>query len=195
MEQRIYHGKLTPADVARALIAYFNRGNFRVQQYGTGDKLVVQIATHAQPIAGGQTALSVQMETFEDGVNVQVGNQALLGTAASLGITALFALRNPFNLLGRLDDVAQDIENLQLTQDVWQVIDSVAHQAGANQQLSERLRRMVCEYCNTANPVGESSCIACGAPLGNVQPNTCRRCGFIVTRTEKICPNCGQPLQ
>lgn len=195
MEQRIYHGKLTPADIARVLIAHFNRGNFRVQQYGTDDKLVIQIATYSQPLAGGQTALSVQLETFEDGVNVQVGNQALLGTAASLGITALFALRNPFNLLGRLDDVAQDIENLQLTQDVWQVIDSAARLAGANQQLSERLRRMVCEYCNTANPVGESNCIACGAPLGNVQPITCRRCGFIVTRTEKICPNCGQPLQ
>ncbi|MEN6408518.1 MAG: zinc ribbon domain-containing protein [Anaerolineaceae bacterium] len=195
MEQRIYHGKLTPADIARVLIAHFNRGNFRVQQYGTDDKLVIQIATYSQPLAGGQTALSVQLETFEDGVNVQIGNQALLGTAASLGITALFALRNPFNLLGRLDDVAQDIENLQLTQDVWQVIDSAARLAGANQQLSERLRRMVCEYCNTANPVGESNCIACGAPLGNVQPITCRRCGFIVTRTEKICPNCGQPLQ
>lgn len=194
MEQRIYHGNLTPADISRALIAHFNRGDLRVQQYGSGNKLAIQIATGSQPVSGGKTALSVQVASFEDGVNIQVGNQAWMGTAASLGITALFALRNPFSLLGRLDDLAQDIENLQLNQEVWAVIEDAARQVGANQQLSERLRRMVCNYCNTANPVGESNCIACGAPLGDVQPTTCKRCGFILTHAEKFCPNCKQPI-
>ena len=37
MEQRIYHGKITPADLAQSLLAYFNRGNLRVQQIGGYD--------------------------------------------------------------------------------------------------------------------------------------------------------------
>jgi DNA-directed RNA polymerase subunit RPC12/RpoP len=69
-------------------------------------------------------------------------------------------------LLGRLDDIAQDIESLQLSEDIWKAIDNFANLKGATFELSERLRRIVCEYCNTANPVGEPSCIACGAPLG-----------------------------
>jgi hypothetical protein len=194
MEQRTYHGNLTPQDVARDLTAYFNRGNLRVQQIGSGDKIAVQIATGNHPYAGGQTALSITLQSVADGVSVQVGNQAWLGVAANLGITALFAMRNPFMLIHRLDDLAQDVESLQLTENVWRVIDGTAKAAGAAHELSDRLRRMVCSYCNTANPVGEASCIACGAPLGDVQPQTCLNCGFVIKTGEKVCPNCGKPL-
>ncbi|NJD59942.1 MAG: zinc ribbon domain-containing protein, partial [Anaerolineae bacterium] len=117
-----------------------------------------------------------------------------LGIAASLGTTALWAIKNPFNLLGRLDDLAQDISNLQINEQVWEAIDEVARAAGASKELSNRLRRAVCQYCRTANPVGEPSCIACGAPLGDVQPQTCPNCGFVVKSTEIKCPNCKKPL-
>jgi hypothetical protein len=102
------------------------------------------------------------LQKVEDGVSVQVGQQAWLGIAASLGTTALAALRNPFNLLGRLDDLAQDIQNLQMNEMIWQAIDEVARSAGASQELSARLRRMECLYCHIANPVGEPS-----APCGH----------------------------
>ncbi len=65
-------------------------------------------------MSGGQTALTVAVQTTEDGVIIEIGQQAWLGVAASIGHTALSALRNPFSLLGRLDDLAQDIENIQL---------------------------------------------------------------------------------
>jgi len=191
MDQRIYHGEITPNDIARSLIAHFNRGGLKVQQIGTGDQLAVQIATPPHPASGGQTAISVSIRVVEDGISVQVGQQAWLGVAASLGMSALSALRNPFSLLGRLDDIAQDIESLQLTDEIWRVCDATARVAGAGTLLSERLRRMVCGYCNTANPVGEASCIACGAPLGDEQPGTCIQCGFVITKAEKYCPNCG----
>lgn len=194
MEQRIYHGNLSPNDIARSLIARFNRGNMRAQQLGGGKQIVVQIATREGAMSGGQTALSVTIHEVEDGISVQVGKQAWLSVAASLGYSALAALRNPFNLLGRLDDIAQDIENLQVTEDVWSTIDAAAQAAGASFELSERLRRSVCAYCETANPVGEPACIACGAPLGNVQPDTCPNCGFVVKADETICPNCKQEL-
>lgn len=194
MEPRIYHGNITPVDFARALVAKFNYGNLRTQQLGSGDKVIVQISSSQMARSGGNTALSVVLQAVEDGVAVTIGSQAWLGVAASLGQTAMAAMRNPFNLLGRLDDLAQDIENLQLSDQVWESIEIIARQAAASTELSSRLRRMVCEYCLTANPVGEPSCIACGAPLGEVQPRTCLNCGFVVHTNEKICPNCKKAL-
>lgn len=194
MDQRIYHGKLTPSDLASALVGNFNRGNWRVQQVGDAEKTIVQIATRDRPMSGGQTAVSIILQKVEDGVSVQIGQQAWLGVAASLGVTALSVLRNPLALLHRLDDLAQDIENLQISEDVWKVLELTARSMGASQELSERLRRLVCPYCDTANPVGESSCIACGAPLGSVQPDTCKECGFVILNHEQRCPNCGKIL-
>jgi hypothetical protein len=194
MERRIFHGDLSPNNVARALVAHFNRSNLAAQQLGNGNQILVQIASRQRPISGGQTALTVQLREVEDGVAVQLGKQTWLGLAASLGVTALSVFRNPFSLIGRLDDLAQDIENLQLTEEVWDVIENVARMRGATFELSERLRRLVCNYCTTANPVGEPRCIACGAPLGDVQPFTCKNCGFVVKKNESVCPHCEAPL-
>lgn len=194
MEPRIYHGELTPNQVAQVLTARFNRGNLRALQYGHGKQVVVQVGTRPGLGTGGQTALTITLQQVEDGISVQVGNQSWLGVAASLGTTALMAIRHPIHLLGRLDDLAQDIESLKLTDEVYETVAAVAVAAGASFELSERLKRMVCEYCNTANPVGEASCIACGAPMGNVQPVTCQRCGFVVRSDESICPNCKASL-
>lgn len=193
-DTRIFHGAVEPGDIARDIIAHFNRGSYRVQQIGRGDKIAVQIATHQFSHRGGQTALTIAIHKVEDGVSVQVGKQAWLGVAASLGITALTALRNPLSLLGRLDDLAQDIESLQLDEEVWEIIEQTARQHGVGTSLSDRLKRYICPYCNTANPTGESRCIACGAPLGDIQPQTCQNCGFVVRNLERECPNCHAKL-
>lgn len=194
MEQRIYHGNINPADLSRNLYAHFNKGNLRVSQIGKGDLVTVQIATRNHPSAGGQTALSIRLQKVDDGVLIQISKQSFLGVAASLGVTALSAFRNPFNLIHRLDDLAQDIEYLQLSEEVWNVIDDTARSMGTGHQLSLRLRRYICDYCNTPNKVGEPRCIACGAPLGNIQPETCNNCGFILSPDQNICPNCRSPI-
>jgi DNA-directed RNA polymerase subunit RPC12/RpoP len=194
MEQRIYHGQIPPGAIASDLIAHFNRGSYQVQQVVSGNELAVQIATANRPISGGETALSVSIRPVQDGLCIQVGNQAWYGVAASIGMTALSALRNPWSLLGRLDDIAQDIENLQLVEEVWSVIDGTARSAGTGFALSERLRRIECAYCGTANAMDASNCIACGAPLGGEQPGTCPNCGFVLHNSERTCPNCGKPV-
>jgi hypothetical protein len=125
---------------------------------------------------------------------VELGQQAWLGVAASLGQTAFSLFRNPLTLIGRLDDIAQDIESIQLSENVWEVIARTAAAAGASHQLSDRLSRLTCEYCGTANPLGEPACIACGAPLGATHPTSCANCGFAITQGESTCPNCGQVL-
>jgi hypothetical protein len=197
MDRRIYHGNIKPVDFANALVAAFNRGNLQAQVFGPPEKLAVQIATRTGTRTGGQTAITVGVQSVEDGVMVEVGEQAWLGVAASLGetaISALSAMRNPFHLISRLDDLAQDIENMQLSDRAWKVIDGAITTLGASHALSERLSRVTCEYCGTANPLGEGSCITCGAPLGDAQPTTCRNCGFVVSYAESVCPNCQKKL-
>ncbi len=194
MDRRIYHGNIEPNDIAQALLGEFNRGNMHAQVVGKSQNMAVQISTRMGALSGGQTALTITIQETDDGIMIEIGQQAWLGVAASLGQTAISALRNPFSLLGRLDDLAQDIENMQLSDKVWKVIDRTVTAAGASHELSDRLKRVVCDHCQTANPVGEGSCIACGAPLGNVQPGTCPNCGFAVSQTEDVCPNCNKRL-
>jgi hypothetical protein len=194
MDQRIFHGNITPTDIAEALLAHFNRGNLHTQVVGDNRDMRVQIATRPGAVSGGQTAMTVQIRQVEDGVMVSVGQQAWLGVAASVGQTVIATLLNPWNLLGRLDDLAQDLESLQIAETAWQVIGKTAQAARASTQISERLQRLECQYCGTANPVGEGNCIACGAPLGSIQPRTCPTCGFVVLRGEKNCPSCNRPI-
>jgi predicted Zn-ribbon and HTH transcriptional regulator len=162
---RIYHGNIKAVDLARALKSEFHRGNFMVQTFGKPNKIVLQITTQRALRSGGQTALTVNLSDVDDGVMVSVDKQKWLGVAASMGVTAISTVLNPLNLLSRLDDLAQDIESLQIVDNVWSVIDNRARLAG-------------------------------GAPLGEVQPITCRFCGFVTSAADRYqyCPNCKNPL-
>ena len=195
MDRRIFHGNITPTDIARALMAGFNQGNLQTQLVGENNNLTVQIASSQWARSGGRTALTVNIQQIKDGVMVELGQQEWLGVAASLGTTVLSAVLNPINLLGRLDDIAQDITNLQLNEKIWQVVENVTRAAGAGQELSERLSSVSCEFCGSANPVGESTCVACGAPLGKDQPKACPKCGYVLVHAENFCPNCGQIIK
>ncbi|NLZ27226.1 MAG: zinc ribbon domain-containing protein [Chloroflexi bacterium] len=189
MSTRIYHGDIHPEDFANSLMASFNRGNYQVQKFGNPKHMAVQIATSPSKRAG-KTALTANIMRVPDGVSVTLSSQDWIGLAASLGTTALTAIRNPLALLKRLDVIAQDIESVQLEDKVWEVIDATAKQLGTGFTLSERLNRSACPYCATANEVSSSHCIACGAPLGELVPKTCPNCGFVVNHNEESCPNC-----
>ena len=195
MERRIYHGTIIPADIAQALMAEFNQGNLRTQLLGASDNLTVQIASSQYSRSGGKTALAVNIQRHEDGVLVQVGAQQWLGVAASLGQTVIATVINPFSLLNRLDDIAQDVSNLQLTEKIWEIVAGVVRTKGATTEISERLSRLACDYCGSANPVGEPACVRCGAPLGKMQPRSCTNCGYVIKGEEKYCPNCGQAVR
>ena len=193
-EQFTFHGPITIEDVVRALEGEFNKGNLQVQEHSDEDFQVVQIASVSRPASGGRTALTVHLSRIEDGIHVMMGQQEWMGIAASLGQTALGLLRNPAYLLGRLDDLAEDLSSLQLNDRVRETIESTAKSVGASFQISERLRRITCIYCLTANLVGDPHCIACGAPMGPSQPIACPNCGFVTHAGARTCPECDEDL-
>lgn len=194
MEHKIFHGQFSPEELAECLQIHFNRGNLVVQRIEYEDGLGVQIKTREFRTSGGDTALGIFLKKVEDGVSVQVGQQNWVGIAASIGYSALATFINPVNLLGRLDDIAQDVEYLQLTDEVWKVLESNARALGSGYELSEKLRRIACEYCGAANQAGSATCVACGAPMGAVQPFSCKYCGFILLEKTAVCPNCKRNL-
>ena len=74
MEHKTFHGNITPKDISKALFGYFNRGNYRVQQIGEGENIIVQIASISNASSGGQTSIGVSIQKFEDGVIVKSVN-------------------------------------------------------------------------------------------------------------------------
>lgn len=194
MTQRTYHGDITPDDLADALVGEFGRGDLNTNRSGDGDKIVVQIFTPQHRMSGGHTSLSVAIQKHEDGVLVDMGEQEYLGVIADLGATAFSVFQNPLNIIGRLDDVASDVNALQLPEKVWASIERFCKTVGATKQISERLSSTACPYCNAANKVGATSCVQCGAPLGDVQPTACASCGFVNVKNAKFCSNCGKQL-
>lgn len=175
-------------------MAKFNQGAMSARQRGRGKNIVVQIGTSRSRRSGGATATTVQLSQVEDGVHVRLGEQQWLGLAASLGQTALMTLLRPSSLIGRLDDVAQDISSLTLADRIMDTLKDTAKAYGASYEISMRLRRLTCPYCGTANPVGDPSCVACGGPLGYQQPIACDNCGFVSEAGTATCPDCGDPL-
>jgi hypothetical protein len=194
MSERTYHGNITPGDLAKALVAAFDQGNLRCQQIGQGERVMVQIATRNFAQSGGKAAMSITIQQVPGGVTVGVGQHEWLGAAASLGQTALATFRNPWNILSRLDDIAQDITSITLEQRVWDAIEKFARTARVTKAISERLSTIMCHYCETANKVGAASCQSCGAPLGEVQPVWCGNCGNVMPAKSKFCGNCGAVL-
>jgi membrane protease subunit (stomatin/prohibitin family) len=192
--QRTYHGDIVPSEMADALVAAFNQGNMQAQQIGEGDKVMVQIAVRRGAQSGGKAALSVTIQKVEDGVSVALGQHEWLGAAASLGQTALGALTNPLSILGRLDDLAQDLTSITLNDKVWEVVEKFARAAKVTKTISERLQSVTCPYCSAANKLGAAECENCGGPLGEAQPVSCPKCGNVMPPKSKFCANCGTAL-
>ena len=71
MNQRIYHGNISTRSLRECPPGHFQRGNYRVQQFGEQDKTVIQIGTREQTMSGGQTAMSIILQKVEDGVAVR----------------------------------------------------------------------------------------------------------------------------
>ena len=193
--QRTYHGDITPETMAATLMAEFNQGHLMARQLGAGREVLVQIASRPGAGTGGKTCIAVPLQKVEDGVNVTIGQQDMLGVAASLGQTALATLFNPWSLIGRLDGLAQDVTALNLADKIWNVLEQFARATRATKAISARLQSVTCPYCSTVNKWGAPQCVTCGAPLGEAQPIACLQCGNILPPKSNFCLNCGTAVK
>jgi hypothetical protein len=194
METKFYHGDVNIDNLARAIASRFNHNNLKSKVHVTGEQRLVQISSLAHASSGGQTSMGITLQNHEDGVTINLGKQDWMGIAASLGKSVLFATLNPLNLFNRLDDIGQDIENINLDDKIWDAIEEIMVTQGYSHQLSEKLRNVGCQYCNSAIPVGAAQCFACGAPTGSLQPVACANCGFVNENNQTRCLNCKKSI-
>ena len=193
MEQRTYHGKIDPDQVANALIARFNQGGTAAQRLGRGDSVSVQIGT-LDRYRRTENGLAVTITQTADGVNVSVGQPAWLDAAADLAQAGLGALFNPLSLLGNLGEIVSDVSSFSLPQQIWQTVDKYSRSVGAGLRGDPAKMAVACPYCGVANPPGAPTCTGCGAPLGEAQPVYCPQCGLQMQAGSQFCARCGHKL-
>jgi len=193
VEQRAYHGKIDPEDMARTLVMRFSHGETRAQwMRGEAGRAVVQIKSQRIESNDPNTAVTVHIAPIETGVTVAVSEQKWLSVAADLAKTGLLTWLNPFSLIRELDDVARNVRWLTLRREIWKAVDEYCQSRGSGRGAAPLLKNVICTYCGTPNPLGESTtCTGCRAPLGEVQPLVCSSCGFLNGADARVCANCG----
>ncbi len=122
-----------------------------------------RIFTQRQYRGSSATAIYIHCRPSERGLEVTISEQEWAEIAASLGTTIFATILNPINLLGRINHLATDVQNLSLGERVENFIRTYSTRVASQSQ--DAFDRSVCKYCRTRNePIGPH-CISCGAPL------------------------------
>ena len=171
MEQRAYHGKIDSEALARALVIQYNQRETRAQwMRGERGRAVVQIMGRHQDRSAPSSALTLHITPSRSGVVVSMAEQKWFGVAADLARSGLLTLMNPWNLVREIDDIARNVRQLQLRQEVWGAIETYCRGIGAGTGVGPAIQNLICPYCSTPNDLGALNCSACRAPLAEAQP-------------------------
>lgn len=199
MEQRVYQGAIRPEGLAEALLDEWDRDDTIAQAFGEGDRVIVQIGQRQGGFFSDEPhqALTLDIETVEDGLQVTMGQQQWLKqnnvqifTGGLIGFFPFF-FTFPLGQLFGGDDIDQNLPN-----QIWQSIDRYAARfspaAGPATGKTTRLATIACPECGVANPAGAQRCSACGASL--TMPEACPQCGYTNPPGANFCNRCGTKL-
>lgn len=196
MEQRVYHGSLTPEGVAQMLLETWDRDETQAQAFGEGQRLIVQIGQRSEGWFSDEPrqALTLDIESLDDGVRVTMGQQqwykdggVQIIAGGLIGFLPFFFTFPLGRLFGGEDGVDQ-----RLPERIWQSIEHYAGNYGAATGATQRLETISCPECGVANPRNARQCSACGAPLS--EPESCPRCAHVNPPGARFCNHCGTPL-
>ena len=137
MEQRVYHGAITPEALADYLVQKYDpQDDLQAQKLGSGDSLAVQIGRGDEPdkIKHALTVGIARTTEGEQGVTVTIGQQQWITPkmatyAAMIGIISL--LITPWALFALLWPVSEMIGSTTLPGQVWNDIETYALTQGA----------------------------------------------------------------
>jgi hypothetical protein len=137
VEQRIYHGTVTPEGLADYLVQRFDpQQNLQAQKLGQGDSLAVQIGRGDVPeeLRNAVTVGITRATDAEQGVTVTMGQQQWITPkiathAAMIGLVGL--LITPWALFGLLWPVSELIGGQALPGDIWSAVETYALSQGA----------------------------------------------------------------
>ncbi len=196
MEQRVYHGRISPEDVAQALLDEWDQGDTMAQAFGDEGRIIVQIGQRSAGWFSDEPrqALTLGIEPLADGVQVTMGQQQWYKNGGIQfiggGLIGLFPFFFAFPL-GQLFGGEDDIDQ-RLPARVWQSIERATGNSGAATGATRRLATIPCPSCGVANAQGAERCSACGASL--TTPSACSNCGHTNPPGANFCNRCGVQL-
>ncbi len=197
MEQRVYHGQVSPEDVAQALLDEWDQGDTMAQAFGEEGRVIVQIGQRSAGWFSDEPrqALTLGIEPIADGLRVTMGQQQWYQDGGIQfiggGLIGLFPFFFAFPL-GQLFGGAEDDIDQRLPARVWQSIERFAGNTGAATGATRRLTTIPCPSCGVANAQGAERCSACGTSL--TAPAGCPNCGHTNPPGANFCNRCGAQL-
>ena len=146
MEQRVYHGAVSPDQLADYLVQQYDpQKNMQAQRIGEGDSLVVQIAMSDDPEKkhGALTLAVVRATDAEAGVMITMGEQQWI-TPQNVAHTAMMAtiavLITPWALFGLIWPLSQIVSARMLPNDVWNTIETYMLGQGAQRAYTQDIQ-------------------------------------------------------
>jgi hypothetical protein len=138
MEQRVYHGSVTPNDLADFLVQQYEpQKDLQAQKLGQGDSLMVQIGRGDEPeeIRHAVTVAITNPTDGSTGVTVTMGQQQWITPsratfAAMMGLIGV--LVTPWALFALLWPLSDVIGGATLPSDIWNTIDTYLASRGAS---------------------------------------------------------------
>jgi hypothetical protein len=136
MEQRIYHGNLSPAALAEYLVQHYDpQENLQAQDIGKGEAHVVQIGRGDVPhdLRHAVTVAITPASGDPEGIAVTMGQQqwftpTMATFSAIMGLIAI--LVTPWALFALLWPVSEMVGSSTLPGDIWNSIDIYAASNG-----------------------------------------------------------------
>jgi hypothetical protein len=137
MEQRIYHGNLSPDGLANYLVQRFDpQHDLQAQKLGEQDSLVVQIGRGDTPeeIRQAVTLGITRAPDSEQGLAVTMGEQQWISPkvathAAMVGLIGV--LITPWALFGLLWPLSELLGGHALPSEIWSAVETYALSQGA----------------------------------------------------------------
>jgi hypothetical protein len=145
VEQRVYHGAVSPGELADFLIQHYDpQRDLQAQKLGEGDSLIVQIGRGEKP-EEIRHALTVAITRAADGgpgLSVTMGQQqwfnpGMAGFAAMM--TLISVLVTPWALFALIWPLSDLIGSATLPNDVWNLIDTYMSSRGATREQVQQL--------------------------------------------------------
>lgn len=137
MEQRTYHGSITPDELADHLVQQFDpQPDLQAQKIGEGDSLAVQIAGGDDPTRQRNvlTLAIVRASDAEQGVTVTIGQQQwitpeMAGHAAAIALISV--LITPWALFGLLWPIREAVSAYMRVDSIWNAVETYTLAHGA----------------------------------------------------------------
>jgi hypothetical protein len=137
VEQRVYHGSVTPVELADFLVQQFDpQRDLQAQKMGEGDSLMVQIGRGDVPeeLRHAVTLAITRAPNGQPGVAVTMGQQQWLtpkmaSYAAMMGLISV--LVTPWVLFALIWPLSEMVGSTSLPADIWNTVDTYLASRGA----------------------------------------------------------------